>query len=85
MKTFSDKEATEVDTGTDDENASDKKSVKMSPTKWNLIYNSVTMEKQDGTINPLQRDSAWEKLEKPTSFSWKKIMASYLLDKLIED
>ena len=84
IKTFSDRETTVVDSGTDDE-STESKSIKMDTTKWNLIYNSVAMEKQNGTINPLQRDSAWVKLEKPTSFSWKKIMANYLLDRLLEN
>ena len=86
MKIFSNIQETEVEGGTDDETSSEAKSIKMSTTKWNLIYNSVSnLEKVTGVINPLQKDSAWKKIEKPNSFSWKKIMANYMLDQLLDE
>ena len=69
IKTFSNTEQTVVEGGTDDTTSTDTK-IKVSANKWNLIYNSVdNLEKVSGVINPLQRDSAWDKIEKPTSFS----------------
>ena len=90
IKNFSDKTATELDDAVDDENETDtskkgKKSFKMSTTKWNWMYNTVTLEKQNGTITPLKDDSPYTELTDLSNFSWKKIMASYLLDKLLEE
>lgn len=85
MQTFSNSSETEIEGGTDDGTDTSSKSIKMSTAKWNVIYNSVKMEEQPGTINPLQKDTAWEKLTKPTSFSWKKILANYALEKLLNE
>ncbi len=87
IKTFSNSTATDVETGTDDGDNSSSSAIKMSEAKWNLIYNSVTMEKQTDIIAPLHKDnqSVWAKIVKPDSFSWKKILANYLLDRLLED
>ena len=83
LKTFSDKKETEVDA--DGETSTGKKSITMSPTKWNIIYNSVQMEKEDGTIDIFTTNSLWEKIDDPSNFSWKKIMGNYVLEKLLDD
>lgn len=87
IKTFSNAVPTVVETGTDD-SSSETTKLKMSSTKWDLIYNSVTnLERVNGVIQPLHKynTAAWTELPKPSEFSWKKIMANYLLDRLLED
>ncbi len=89
LKNFSDQTATDLDDTDDDSNLDSskkgKKSFKMSTAKWNWMYNTVTLEKQNGTITPLRDDANYSELTNLSSFSWKKVMASYLLDNLLED
>lgn len=85
FKNISDTQTTEIETGTDDGTQTGTTSIKMSTTKWNLIYNSVAMENYGNSI-PLFGDySQYTQLTKPTSFSWKKIMRNYVLDQLLDD
>ena len=88
IKTFSNTEETEVEGGTDDGTSNTATKIKMTSTKWNLIYNSVdNLEKLTGVITPLHNDnkSVWHELTKPDTFSWKKIMANYMLDQLLDE
>ena len=84
-KNFSDTDESTVEGGTDDGTDTSVKKIKMSTAKWNLLYNSVTMDNYGSSIPMFTEYSSWEKIDKPESFSWKKIMANYLLDRLLED
>ena len=87
IKNFSDTTSTELDDSDDDSEKTGKKSFKMSTTKWNWMYNLIALEKQNGTITPLKDDADYSEvtdLADLKNFSWKKVMASYLLDNLLE-
>ena len=85
LANFSDAQPSTVEGGTDDGEDTTVKTIKMSTTKWNLLYNSVTMVNEGPSLDIFGQNSLWEKMNKPESFSWKKIMANYLLDRLLED
>ena len=83
LKTFSNTSNTVVGGTTADGTDTETKSFKMSYTKWCWMYNLIRMDQQNGTITPLKDDSGFTELTDLTNFSWKKIMAEYLLDTLL--
>lgn len=86
IKNFSDTTSTELDDSDDDTNSTGKQTFKMSTAKWNWMYNLIALDKQNGTITPLRDDANYSEVTEIAdleNFSWKKIMASYLLDNLL--
>lgn len=83
LKTFSNTGNTTVGGTTDDGSDNETKSFRMSYTKWCWMYNLIRMDQQEGTATPLKNDAGFTELTDLSSFSWKKIMAEYLLDNLL--
>lgn len=85
IKNFSNSTKTTISNSTDDD-ASDTKtySFKMSASKWTWMYNLIDLEPRGKNIAPFNKEHPYTKLDNLQNISWKKIMASYLLDSLLE-
>lgn len=83
-KTFSNTTNTVVGSDGGDAEGTQTKSFRMTYSKWCWMYNLIRMEEQDGTITPLRDDGNYSELTDLSHFSWKKIMADYLLDTLLQ-
>ena len=82
MKTFSNTETTTI-TATNDDSNKDSVSLKMSTTKWDIMWNLVEMESYGNRIPPFDKTEHYTKVESITNFSWKRILADYLIDSVL--
>ena len=83
IKNFSNSTATTISDSEDDTD-SKSYSFKMSAAKWTWMYNLVELEPRGKTIAPFNKELHYTKLDSLPKLSWKKIMASYLLDNLLQ-
>ena len=88
IKNFSNSEETEIEASDDDDENNKNKTIKfkMTPAKWSWMYNFVTLENRGKNIAPFNKENNYKELDVDNlkHISWKKIMASYLLDNLLE-
>ena len=82
MKTFSNINTNTITATVDDSNQ-DSVSFKMSTTKWDIMYNLINMESYGNRIPPFDKTQHYTKVESITNFSWKEILADYLIDSIL--
>lgn len=82
MKTFSNTEPTTI-TATDDDSNKDSVSLTMSTTKWDIMWNLVDMESYGNRIPPFDKTQHYQIVNSIENFSWKEILADYLIDSIL--
>ena len=82
MKTFSNTKTTTI-SATDDDSNKDSVSLKMSTTKWDIMYNLIDMESYGNRIPPFDKTQHYHKVDSIENFSWKEILADYLIDSIL--
>lgn len=82
MKTFSNINTNTITATVDDSNQ-DSVSFKMSTTKWDIMYNLIDMESYGNRIPPFDKTQHYQKVDSIENFSWKEILADYLIDSIL--
>ena len=55
----------------------------MSTTKWDIIWNLVKMESYGSRIPPFDKTQHYQIVNSIENFSWKEILADYLIDSIL--
>ena len=84
MKTFSTTGETSIAATADDGEDTSGYKFTMSGTKWDVIYNTIEMTKEEGVITPFRGDISYSPLTSLEDFSWKRLLVESLLGNLLD-